>query len=135
MEKHLFEKLTASEESALGYVLAKRYAHGHVSCPACGSARIYRLASDRYRCAPEKYTFGPLTGTWLGEGKIPVSKRLHLVRAYLDGHTASQARGLAGVSYGAARRVYDAIWHAVHAHQRALPTEVKCGSVRGGVKS
>lgn len=130
MERHDFDKLVESEESALRYLMQRRFPHNRLVCPMCDSTRIYRLANARLRCVPEKYTFGPLTGTWLGELKVGSARLLRLVRAYADGQTSAHAARVAGVGYATARRIYAAIWRAIHAHQQAMPTEIKCTAVR-----
>lgn len=128
MARKDFGKLIESEESLLRYLMRRRFPRERVICPSCGSNQVYRLANARFRCAPHKYTFGLLTGTWLGEAKIGATKLARLVRAYADGRTVAQAARGSGVSHATARRVYAAVWEAVHAHQRALPPEIKCGN-------
>ncbi len=128
MAKADFDKLIESEESILHYLMRRRFPRERVICPSCGSTQVYRLANDRFRCVPHKYTFGLLTGTWLGETKAGAAKLTRLVRAYADGRTVAQAARASGVSHATARRIYTAIWEAVHAHQRALPPEIKCGN-------
>jgi len=130
MEQHDFDKLVESEESALRYLMQRRFPHNRLVCPMCDSTRIYRLSNARLRCVPDKYTFGPLTGTWLGETKVGPARLLRLVRAYADGHTVLHAARGAGVSHATARRIYATIWRAIHAHQRAIPAEAKCNAAR-----
>ena len=112
-----FEKLITSSVSAHRLIRHKRYKNGRVFCHGCGHKRVYRLAEGRYRCGRCGYTFGLLTGIWLGQSRVTLSTWLWLIKLFELEVTAHQAALQVGVSYPTALRVFTVIRRAILAGQ------------------
>lgn len=112
-----FEKLINSGSAANRLLRHKRYKNGRVFCHGCGHKKVYRLSEGRYRCGRCKYTFGLLTGTWLGQSKVAISTWLWLIKLFELEVTAHQAASQVGVSYPTALRVFTIIRRALLAEQ------------------
>lgn len=65
-----FEQLISCEAAARRLVRWLRDKKERRFCPGCQGRVIYRLAEGRFRCGRCRYTFGALTGTWLGQSRV-----------------------------------------------------------------
>lgn len=108
-----FEKLINRESAANRLIRHSRYKNGRVFCHGCGYKKVYRLQEGRYRCGRCKYTFGLLTGTWLGQTKASVSTWLWLLKLFELEVTAHQAALQLGVSYPTVLRAFTLIRRAI----------------------
>jgi len=122
-----FETLIRSESAALRVLRRKRYKNGRLFCHTCGSQKLYRLGSGRYRCGRCRYTFGLFTGTWVGQARIALTTWLWLVKLFELEVTARQAAIQTGVSYPTALSVFTTIRRALVAqeHPELLRGEVE----------
>jgi transposase len=122
-----FETLIRSGSAALRVLRRKRYKNGRLFCHACGSQKLYRLGSGRYRCGRCRYTFGLFTGTWVGQARIALTTWLWLVKLFELEVTARQASIQTGVSYPTALGVFTTIRRALVAqeHPELLRGEVE----------
>ena len=127
MRVQAFETLIRSESAALRVLRRKRYKNGRLFCHACGSQKLYRLGSGRYRCGRCRYTFGLFTGTWVGQARIALTTWLWLVKLFELEVTARQAAIQTGVSYPTALSVFTTIRRALVAqeHPELLRGEVE----------
>ena len=112
-----FEKLINSESAAKRLIRHRRYKNGRVFCHGCGHKKVYRLGEGRYRCGRCKYTFGLLTGTWLGQAKVSVSTWLWLIKLFELEVTAHQAARQLRVSYPTVLRAVTLIRRAILAEE------------------
>ena len=112
-----FEKLINSESAANRLIRHRRYKNGRVFCHGCGHKKVYRLGEGRYRCGRCKYTFGLLTGTWLGQAKVSVSTWLWLIKLFELEVTAHQAARQLRVSYPTVLRAFTLIRRAILAEE------------------
>lgn len=117
MRVQAFEALIRSEAAALRVLRRKRYKNGRLICHACASRTVYRLSSGRIRCGRCRYTFGPLTGTWVGQARIPLTTWLWLVKLFELEVTARQATIQTGVSYPTALGIFTMIRRALIAQE------------------
>lgn len=117
MRVQAFEALIQSEAAALRVLRRKRYKNGRLICHACASRTVYRLSSGRIRCGRCRYTFGILTGTWVGQARIPLTTWLWLVKLFELEVTARQAAIQTGVSYPTALGIFTTIRRALIAQE------------------
>jgi transposase len=122
-----FETLIRSGSAALRVLRQKRSKNGRLFCHACGSRKLYRLGSGRFRCGRCRYTFGLFTGTWVGQARIALTTWLWLVKLFELEVTARQAAIQTGVSYPTALGVFTTIRRALVAqeHPELLRGEVE----------
>ncbi|MGH9772964.1 MAG: IS1595 family transposase [Candidatus Acidiferrales bacterium] len=113
-----FERLIFTESSARREVKHRRYKNGRVFCHACRGRKVYRLGEGRYRCRRCRYTFGLLTGTWLGQSRVSLANWLWLIKLFELEVTAQQAAAQTGVSYPTALRVFTLIRQAIVAQEQ-----------------
>jgi len=127
MRVQAFETLIRSGSAALRVLRRKRYKNGRLFCHGCGSQKLYRLGSGRYRCGRCRYTFGLFTGTWVGQARIALMTWLWLVKLFELEVTARQAASQTGVSYPTALGVFTTIRRALVAqeHPELLRGEVE----------
>jgi transposase len=117
MRVQAFERLVQREKTARRVLQHLRYRNGRVICHACLSRRVYRLTEGRYRCSRCRYTFGLLTGTWLGQARIGLPTWLWLLKLFELEVTAHQAALQTGVSYPTALQVFTTIRRAIVAQE------------------
>lgn len=117
MDLKSFEKLITSDSAAYRLIRHKRYKNGRVFCHGCGHRKVYRLSEGRYRCRRCRYTFGLLTGTWMAQSKVPLSRWFWLLKLFELEVTAYQAAAQVGVSYPTALRVFTIIRRAILAQE------------------
>ena len=96
-------------------------------CLACAAPRPYRLAEGRWRCGRCGYTFGLLTGTWLGQLRVAPATLLWLVKLFELEVTALQAAAQTGVSYPTALKAFTLLRRAIlaEAEPELLKREVE----------
>jgi transposase len=120
MDLKTFEKLVSKASAAHRLVRHRRYKNGRVFCHACGHRKTYRLSEGRYRCGRCRHTFGLLTGTWLGQSKVTLSRWLWLVKLFELEVTPHQAARQVGISYPTAWRVFTLIRRAILAGEEPM---------------
>jgi transposase len=132
-----FEQLISREAAARRLVRWLRDKKGRRFCPGCQGRVIYRLAEGRFRCGRCRYTFGALTGTWLGQSRVTLPTWLWLIKLFELEVTAHQAAIQVGVSYPTALRAFTTLRRAILAQEAPglLRREVEADeSYLGGVR-
>lgn len=117
MKVKSFESLLKSESRARRYLQKKRYKNGRVFCHACSSRKVYRLAEGRLRCARCRHTFGPFTGTFLGQARLSLDTWLWLIKLFELEVTALRAAAQVGLSYPTTLRAFALMRKALLAQQ------------------
>jgi|ERR1035437_331248 transposase len=121
-----FQRFIRSEDRALGLLHRYRFGGDHprgrgplpsVTCPECEAPRAYRLAEGRWRCGPCGYTFGTMTGTWLGTCRLPAATWLWLIKLFELELVAQRAGVQLGLSYPTALRAFTTMRRAILAEQ------------------
>ncbi len=118
MRVQAFEKLIRSGPALLRTLRQRRYKKSRLYCYGCGSGRIYRLTSGRYRCGRCRYTFGLFTGTWLGQARVSLTTWLWLLKLFELEVTARQTAIQTGVSYPTALGIFTIIRRALLAQEQ-----------------
>jgi transposase len=76
------ESLLRSERRSYLYLMSKAWHKNRRFCVRCHSAKIYRLADKRYRCAHCGYTFHDFTRRWLGELNLTAQQWLWVLKLF-----------------------------------------------------
>jgi transposase len=76
------ESLLRSERRSYLYLMTKAWRKNRRFCVRCRSAKIYRLADKRYRCAHCGYTFHDFTRRWLGELNLTAQQWLWVLKLF-----------------------------------------------------
>ena len=117
-----FDKLFPNEEACDNYLVHNRWPKG-VSCPRCGSAKAYPLATMKFKwecpdCAEgNAYRFSHLVGTIFENTKVDLRdwfKVIHLMLTAKKGMSAMQIQRIMG--FGS----YKTAWYVCHRIRTAL---------------
>ena len=127
MRVQAFQALVRSPTSATRALHRARWTGARLRCLACAAPRPYRLAEGRWRCGRCGYTFGLLTGTWLGQLRVAPATLLWLVKLFELEVTALQAAAQTGVSYPTALKTFTLLRRAIlaEAEPELLKQEVE----------
>lgn len=120
-----FDALFQTEEDCIAYLVVRRWS-GEVSCPRCGNAKVYALASGHHwqcrQCAPNGYRFSHLSGTIFENTNKPLKdwfQVTHLMLVSKKGMSALQIQRFLG--FGS----YETAWLMCHKIRTALTEDVK----------
>lgn len=117
-----FQRFIRSEDAASRLIHWYRFAGGRPGkggrlpvavCPACAAPQAYRLAEGRWRCGGCRYTFGTMTGTWLGMCRLPAATWLWLIKLFELEPVAQRAGSQLGLSYPTALRAFTTMRRAI----------------------
>jgi transposase len=107
------ESLFRSERRSYQFLVNEAWRQNRRSCVRCGSARIYRLADKRYRCAGCGYTFHDFTRRWVGELNLTARQWLWIVKLFELEIPPSQMAKEVGISYPTALKATYLIRRAI----------------------
>ena len=120
-----FDALFKTEDDCIAYLVVRRWPEG-VSCPRCGNAKVYLLASGHHWqcevCAADGYRFSHLTGTIFENTNKPLKdwyRVAHLMLVSKKGMSALQIFRYMG--FGS----YKTAWLMCHKIRTAMVEDVK----------
>jgi len=93
------ESLFRSERRSFLHLVNEAWRQNRRFCVRCHSAKIYRLADKRYRCARCGYTFHDFTRRWIGELNLTARQWLWIVKLFELEIPAAQLAKEVGISY------------------------------------
>lgn len=110
------ESLFRSERRSHVFLINEAWRQNRRFCVRCQTAKIYRLADKRYRCAGCGYTFHDFTRRWVGELNLTARQWLWIVKLFELEVPPSQMAKEVGISYPTALKAIYLIRKAI-AHQ------------------
>ena len=120
-----FDALFKTEDDCIAYLVVRRWPQG-VSCPRCGNAEVYALASGHHWqcevCAVDGYRFSHLTGTIFENTNKPLKdwyRVAHLMLVSKKGMSALQIFRYMG--FGS----YKTAWLMCHKIRTAMVEDIK----------
>jgi transposase len=107
------ESLFRSERRSFLRLVNEAWRQNRRFCVRCHSAKIYRLADKRYRCARCGYTFHDFTRRWIGELNLTARQWLWIVKLFELEIPPAQLAKEAGISYPTALKAIYLIRRAI----------------------
>lgn len=107
------ESLFRSERRSFLHLVNEAWRQNRRFCVRCHSAKIYRLADKRYRCARCGYTFHDFTRRWIGELHLTARQWLWIVKLFELEIPPTQLAKEVGVSYPTALKAIYLIRRAI----------------------
>ena len=107
------EALFRSERRSFLHLVNEAWRQNRRFCVRCESAKIYRLADKRYRCARCGYTFHDFTRRWIGELNLTARQWLWIVKLFELEIPATQLAKEVGISYPTALKAIYLIRRAI----------------------
>jgi hypothetical protein len=116
-----FEAAFPDEDACDAYLVAHRWPNG-VFCPRCGSTRVYKLATMKWKwecpdCSPKGYRFSDIAGTIFENTNVDLLKWfrvIHLMMTAKKGISARQVHRYMG--FGS----YKTAWYMCHRIRASL---------------
>jgi transposase len=120
------ESLFRSERRSFLHLVNEAWRQNRRFCVRCRSAKIYRLADKRYRCARCGYTFHDFTRRWIGELNLTARQWLWIVKLFELEIPPSQLAKEVGISYPTALKAIYLIRRAIaQASEDEMPSSAK----------
>lgn len=107
------ESLFRSERRSFLRLVNEAWRQSRRFCVRCHSAKIYRLADKRYRCARCGYTFHDFTRRWVGELNLTARQWLWIVKLFELEIPPTQLAKEVGISYPTALKAIYLIRRAI----------------------
>lgn len=107
------EALFRSERRSYLHLVNEAWRQNRRFCVRCRSAKIYRLADKRYRCARCGYTFHDFTRRWVGELNLTARQWLWIVKLFELEIPPTQLAKEVGISYPTALKAIYLIRRAI----------------------
>jgi transposase-like protein len=129
MSLYAYRRVIANEQTCWRLLHRLRWPDG-VRCPSCRSARPWRMHQRgrlEYRCRQCRRHFNTLTGTWLADTRLPISKWVLAIGLFKVGLSA---RALA-IELQISRRV---AWRLMHRLRDALAEDPLGQQLRGQIE-
>jgi transposase len=105
--------LFRSERRSHVFLVNEAWQQNRRFCVRCRTAKIYRLADKRYRCASCGYTFHDFTRRWVGELNLTARQWLWIVKLFELEVPPSQIAKEVGISYPTALKAIYLIRKAI----------------------
>lgn len=110
-----FSQIAGSKRRAHSFLLKRCWKHA-INCIRCGTRKIYRLSTGRYRCAVCGYTFSDFTGRWIGRLNIDVRQWLWIIKLFALELSARKISQQVGPSYPTVLKAVNMIRQSIVAH-------------------
>ncbi len=111
------DALTSDEDAARECLLSFCWPTGEKSCPRCGTAKLYDISGNRYRCANCKYTFQDFSGRWINNSGLSCKDWLALIRSFFLEHSVQAMAESLGLTYNTAYKALTVLRFAILAHE------------------
>lgn len=128
------ESLFRSERRSQLFLVNEAWQQNRRFCVRCRSAKVYRLADKRYRCARCGYTFHDFTRRWIGELNLTARQWLWIVKLFELEISPSQMAKEVGVSYPTALKAIYLIRRAIAQANGSDESAALASAAESGVK-